>query len=170
MVLTRCRLLLPSLSPRPGVFSNAVFMIGPVVLLHVMAALNAPIPRRFAAQFGDGSLGAFTYAMRAWMPILLLGALSISYPYFSSFAASISKDREQARRLLRSMVRATFLFALPATAAVTLLRHDIVRVRLFRGAFDARAAVSVRPTLVFISAVLFGSILADLLSPWLMAL
>jgi putative peptidoglycan lipid II flippase len=170
VVLKRRRLLLPSPTPRPGVFSKAVFMIGPVVLLHVMAALNAPIPRRFAAQFGDGSLAAFTYAMRAWMPILLLGALSISYPYFSSFAASISKDREQARRLLRSMVRATFLFALPATAAVTLLRHDIVRVLFFRGAFDARAAVSVSSTVAFLSPFLLGSILADLLSRCLIAL
>ncbi len=156
--------------PQPRVLGNAVSMIGPVVLLYFLGALNAPLLRRFAAQFGEGSLAAFAYAMRAWTPILLIGVLSISYPYFSSFAVAISEDREQARRLLRSMLRACFLFALPAMAAVTLLRHDLVRILFLRGAFNARAAASVSSTIGFLSPVLLGGMLADLLARCLIAL
>jgi putative peptidoglycan lipid II flippase len=145
-------------------------MIGPVVLLYFLGSLNAPIPRRFAAQFGDGALASFTYAMRAWSPILLLGALSISYPYFSSFAIALKEDTEHAKRLLLSMLRACFLFALPAMIAVTLLRFEIVRVLFFRGAFNAQAAMRVSSTIEFLSPFLLGSLLADLLARCLIAL
>jgi putative peptidoglycan lipid II flippase len=169
-VLKGRRLFLTSPSMRPPVFGKALSMIGPVMLLHFMGALNQPIPRRFAAQFGDGSLAAFTYAMRAWVPILLVGVLSISYPYFSSFAVAVHDDRDQARRLLRSMLQACVLFALPAMSAVTVLRYDIVRVLFFRGAFDARAAATVSSTIAYLSPFLAGSLIADLLARCLVAL
>ena len=169
-VLRRRPQLLPVTTQRPALVRKALLMIGPVVLLHFLGALNAPIPRRFAAQFGEGSLAAFTYAMRAWLPVFLLGVLSISYPYYSSFAAAVSEDTAQARRLLCSMVRATFLFALPIMAAIALLRHDIVRILFFRGAFSDRAAVAVASTIASLSPFLLGSLLADVLSRCLIAL
>jgi putative peptidoglycan lipid II flippase len=155
----------------PLLWRDATIMIVPVVLLYTLGGLNTLIPRRFASDLGEGNLAIFTYAMRAALPIYLLGVFAISYPYFSIFTRAVaSGETDQASRLLRSMLRSVFLFALPAMSAIIVLRQPLVRILFFRGAFDATAAGSVATTLVFLAPFVLGALLADLLGRCLIAM
>ena len=150
---------------------DAAAMIVPVVLLYILGGGSVLIPRRFASSMGEGDLAIFTYATRATLPIYLLGMFAISYPYFSTFArATASGEIDQARRLLRSMLRSVVLFALPAMSAIVVLRKPIVRILFFRGAFDAQAAESVAATLAFLAPFILGALVTDLLGRCLIAL
>jgi putative peptidoglycan lipid II flippase len=156
---------------RPSLWRDATIMIVPVVLLYTLGGLNTLIPRRFASDLGEGNLAIFTYAMRASLPIYLLGVFAISYPYFSTFARAVaSQEIAQAQRLLRSMLRSVVLFALPAMSAIIVLREPLVRILFFRGAFDAQAAASVSTTLAFLVPFVLGALLTDLLGRCLIAM
>jgi putative peptidoglycan lipid II flippase len=156
---------------KPSLWRDAAIIIVPVVLLYTLGGLNTLIPRRFASDLGEGSLAVFTYATRASLPIYLLGVYAISYPYFSTFARAVaSGEIEQARRLLRSMLRSAVLFALPAMSAIIVLREPLVRILFFRGAFDAQAAESVSTTLAFLVPFVLGALLTDLLGRCLIAM
>jgi putative peptidoglycan lipid II flippase len=156
---------------KPSLWRDAAIIIVPVVLLYTLGGLNTLIPRRFASDLGEGKLAIFTYATRASLPIYLLGVFAISYPYFSAFARAVaSEEIDQARRLLRSMLRSAVLFALPAMSAIIVLRQPLVRILFFRGAFDAQAAESVSTTLAFLVPFVLGALLTDLLGRCLIAM
>ncbi len=155
----------------PSLWRDAAIIIVPVVLLYTLGGLNTLIPRRFASDLGEGNLAVFTYATRASLPIYLLGVFAISYPYFSTFARAVaSEEIDQARRLLRSMLRSAVLFALPAMSAIIVLRQPLVRILFFRGAFDSQAAESVATTLAFLVPFVLGALLTDLLGRCLIAM
>ncbi len=156
---------------QPSLWRDAAIIIVPVVLLYILGGLNTLIPRRFASDLGEGNLAVFTYATRASLPIYLLGVFAISYPYFSTFARAVaSEEIDQARRLLRSMLRSVVLFALPSVSAIIVLRQPLVRILFFRGAFDAQAAESVSTTLAFLVPFVLGALLTDLLGRCLIAM
>ena len=156
---------------KPSLWRDATVMIVPVVVIYTLGGLNTLVPRRFASDLGEGNLAIFTYAMRASLPIYLLGVFAISYPYFSAFARAVgSEEIDQAQRLLRSMLRSVVLFALPALSAIIVLRQPLVRILFVRGAFDAKAAESVSSTLAFLAPFVLGALLTDLLGRCLIAM
>ncbi len=162
-------------SPKPGgpvprVWADGLRFVAPVFVVFFLGCLSAIVPRRIASALGEGQMSFLAYGSRVVSAVYLLGSFAISYPYSSFLARAVaSGESEQARTLFRSLVRSAFLFTLPALAALILLRAPLVRVLFQRGAFTSDASAAVTSILPYLSPLILGALVSDVIGRCLIA-
>jgi putative peptidoglycan lipid II flippase len=153
------------------VISDYIGMVCPVFVFYFMGGAMAMIPRHFSSYLGPGQLAVLSYSHRCITSIFLLGVNAISYPYFPHFVRLIvAKELNDSKLVLQSMIRAAVSFSLPAIGAVIILREPLVRVLYFRGAFTVYDVASVSSTLVYLSPLILGSLMIDVMARCLIAM
>ena len=154
----------------PRVWRDGLRFVAPVFVVFSLSCMSAIVPRRVASALGEGQMSVLAYATRAVTAVYLLGSFAISYPYSSFLARAVaSGEAEQARSLFRSLVRSAFLFSLPAIAALALLRAPLVRVLFQRGAFTPDASAAVTSILPYLSPLILGALVSDVIGRCLIA-
>ncbi len=154
----------------PGVWRDGLRFVAPVFVVFSLSCMSAIVPRTVASALGEGQMSVLAYATRAVTAVYLLGSFAISYPYSSFLARAVaSGEAEKAGSLFRSLVRAAFLFSLPAIAALALLRAPLVRVLFQRGAFTSDASAAVTSILPYLSPLVLGGLIADAIGRCLIA-
>ncbi len=152
------------------VWRDGLRFVAPVFVVFSLSCVSTIVPRRVASALGEGQMSVLAYATRAVSAAYLLGSFAISYPYSSFLARAVaSGEAEKARSLFHSLVRAAFLFSLPAIGALALLRAPLVRVLFQRGAFTADASAAVTSILPYLSPLILGGLISDVIGRCLIA-
>ncbi|MBI1876737.1 MAG: polysaccharide biosynthesis C-terminal domain-containing protein, partial [Chloroflexi bacterium] len=112
--------------------------------------LSLFVDRAFATGLGVGSAAALSYAYHLALVVGQLSGLAVSTALFPHLAEQISRnDGVGARRSLADALRLVWLIALPASAALIVLRTPLIRLLLEHGAFDQAATSAVSTPLVW---------------------
>lgn len=166
VLLPAAKALLGSLRPRFDRDDPALREAGrrlPGVLLgRGVIQISSLIDTALVSLLGVGAQAAFGYAQTIYLlPMSLLGTgeAAASLPQMAEDTADEDAARRDARiraRLGASLARLTIL-TIPTTAALCLLGHEIIRVLLQSGSFDAEATQRVGRLLMAYSFALLGN-------------
>jgi len=108
------------------------------------------IDRAWATSLGTGSAAALNYAYHLALVAGQISGLAVSTVLFPRLAEQINTgDTAAAHRSLADALRPVWLIALPAGAALIVLRVPLIRLLLERGAFDQAATAAVSAPLVW---------------------
>lgn len=118
------------------------------------------IDRAMATMLGSGSVAALSYASHLTLLVGQLSGLAVSTVIFPGLAEKVVRgDLKSARQELAGALILIFKIALPASAALILLRTPIVQILFEHGAFDAKATSLVSAPILWYSI----AVLADAL-------
>lgn len=140
--------------------SRVIFLAAPLLAGYAVHHLILLIDRAMATGLGSGNVAALTYAYRLALMVGQVSGLAVSTVLFPRLAEQITRhDIGGARESLSQAMGLVWLLALPASAALIILRRPIIRLLFEHGAFDQAATAAVSGPLIWYAV----AVLADAL-------
>ena len=157
VLLRRGARYFPSLGLRlPGVRGVARLMV-PRIVGSSITQVNFVVNNSLASAMGEGAVSAINYA---WLLMLLpqgIFAQAVATAAFPTFADQEARgQRAEMRSTVAAVLRAVFLFCLPATVGLVVLGQPLVALLFERGAFEAASTEAVTWALALYALGLVG--------------
>ena len=125
-------------------------LAGPLAAGYAVHHIILIIDLAMATKLETGSVAALSFARHLSLVVVQLSGLAISTVLFPKLSDQISQeDLDGARNSLADALRLVWLIALPASAALILLRTPTLQFLFERGAFDQTATATVTAPLVW---------------------